>query len=88
LLTKRGKTVGWGAIDFCEQRKAKTGGEFLLTQRGKTGGKISVNFTVKQPLPVPKSGHHILSINPCSCFCQVTALPEQVAGGERRRNRE
>jgi len=27
-----------------------------------------VNFTVKQPLLVPESGHHILSVNPCSFF--------------------
>jgi len=42
-------------------------------ERGKVKGRGSVN---------------VLKINHCSFFFQVSALPEQIAGGEREENCE
>jgi hypothetical protein len=76
--TERGKKRGGG--DYCELIKAKFS-----------------NFpSKKQPLPVTPSSDpatisrvEALKINPCSFFFfQVSALSEQVVGGEREENWE
>jgi len=57
-------------------------------ERPKRGGEISVNFTVKQPLPVPGSGHHILSVNPCSLFLSSHSVTRASSrGGEDEKPR-
>jgi len=50
-------------------------------ERPKREGEISVNFTVKQPLPVSGSGHHILSVNPCSLFLSSHSITRASSWG-------
>ena len=80
LLTLRGKTGGaisinierqnggWGGDRFLWTKRGQNGGVIFVKKERQNGGEISVNFIVKQPLPVPESGYHILSVNPCSLF--------------------
>ena len=51
-----------------ERPKRGGGRSISVNTERQNRGEISVNFTVKQPLLVPESGHHILSVNPCSFF--------------------
>jgi len=68
---------GGGAIDFCEQREAKTGGAiFVNKERQNRGGDFCELYCEAAP-PCPQIRPPYTFCQPLLFFfCQVTALPE------------